>query len=197
PHAPRSGRVERAPLERHITDEAPPPIAGAANQVEHAIEEPPDLDGGSPRVLERLEHRVHNGLGIALQAREQQVPFAAERGVQAVPAGAGAAHQPVERRRGVPLPPKQLHGAVESLCGLECLGPRHASPPFKNVYSDITMPSRTPGVNRSRGAPGAIAASATSPNKEVLDGSRLGEACVYMKPVRHYGASRCVSRCGC
>src|SRR5882724_10639100 len=145
----------RRALERHITDEAAPAIAGAANQAEHAVEEQPDLGCGSPHDLERHEHRVHDGLGIAFQACEEQVPLAAERDVQAVAAGAGPAHQPVERRRGVPLPPKQLHGAVESFCGLECLGPRHASPPFKNGYSDITMPSRATRVNRSRGAPGS------------------------------------------
>src|SRR5438552_16079760 len=91
---------------------APPTIAGAADHVEHAIAEPPDLGCGGPRVLERLEHGVHDGLRIAFQAREEQVPLAAERGVQAVAAGAGPAYQPVERRCGVALPPKQLHGAV-------------------------------------------------------------------------------------
>src|SRR2546422_4442940 len=50
----------------------------------HPIEKRSDLGGGRPRVLERLEHGVHDGLRIALQGGEEQVPLAAEGGVQAV-----------------------------------------------------------------------------------------------------------------
>src|SRR3989449_7116326 len=74
----------------------------------HPIEKRSDLGGGRPRVLERLEHGVHDGLRIALQGGEEQVPLAAEGGVQAVAAGPSAAYQPIERRRDVPLTPKQL-----------------------------------------------------------------------------------------
>src|SRR2546422_10166424 len=57
----------------------------------HPIEKRSDLGGGRPRVLERLEHGVHDGLRIALQGGEEQVPLAAEGGVQAVAAGPSAA----------------------------------------------------------------------------------------------------------
>src|SRR3989454_11352304 len=154
-YPPRGGGIERTTLERGIADEAPPAIAGEANDAEHPIEKRSDLGGGRPRVLERLEHGVHDGLRIALQGGEEQVPLAAEGGVQAVAAGPSAAYQPIERRRDVPLTPKQLHGAVESFCGLECLGPRHASSPFKNAQSDITCVARTTRVNRVWGPPGS------------------------------------------
>src|SRR2546426_1592549 len=154
-YPPRGGGIERTTLERGIAEEAPRATAGEANDAEHPIEKRSDLGGGRPRVLERLEHGVHDGLRIALQGGEEQVPLAAEGGVQAVAAGPSAAYQPIERRRDVPLTPKQLHGAVESFCGLECLGPRHASSPFKNAQSDITCVARTTRVNRVWGPPGS------------------------------------------
>jgi len=84
-----------------------------------------------PRGLEWPEHRVHDGLRVALEACEEQIPLAAECGVQSVAAGTGVAYQLIEPRRGVPAMPEQLHGAVEGFRGLECLGPRHVPPQLR------------------------------------------------------------------
>src|SRR5205823_2887891 len=128
PHTPRRRGIDRTTLERRVAHEASPLTPRAANQPEHPTEEGPDLTPRCPRVLERLEHRIHDRLRVTLQAGEVQVAFAAEGRIQAVPAGAGAADQPVEPGRGIALPPEQLHGTVEGFSWVERLGPWHARP---------------------------------------------------------------------
>src|SRR5207245_6449927 len=79
-------------------------------------------------VLERAHHGVHDRLRVALEAGNEQIALAAERGVQSVAARAGAPDQLVEPGGSVPVTPEQLHGAVQGLRGLERFGPWHAPP---------------------------------------------------------------------
>src|SRR5207245_6057209 len=127
-HAPRGGMIDGTAFECRIAHQAASAVAACGNHTEHSFEERADLWRGSPHGVERPNHRVHHGLRIALEAREEQVPFAAEGRVQSVAAGAGATHELVEPGCGIPAAPEQLHGAVERLGGLECLGPWHAPP---------------------------------------------------------------------
>src|SRR5207247_2625574 len=80
PHTPGSGRVHRPELERRIAHEAAPAIGVAADQAEHPIEEPPDLGRGGPGLLERRDHRIHDGLPVALTGPQEEVAVAPEGG---------------------------------------------------------------------------------------------------------------------
>ena len=148
PHPPGGSRVEGTALERSIAHEAASAITEAPHQVEHPTEEPPDFGSRGPGILELPDHGIHDDLRVALQGSEEEIPLAAERGIEAVAACTGAAHQSVQRRPRVSMAPKQLHGAVERLPRLEFLGPRHAPPGFKNAWSDISLRARRVRVKR-------------------------------------------------
>src|SRR5438093_5576999 len=152
PHTPGSGRVHRPELERRIAHEAAPAIGVAADQAEHPIEEPPDLGRGGPGLLERPDHRVHDGLRVALQGPEEEVALDPEGGVEPIAARSRATHQVIQPGVAVAMAPKLLQGAIEGFGRFEVLGSWHGlTSQFKNRQSDIRFlagraeSSREPG----------------------------------------------------
>src|SRR5207253_11249826 len=120
------------------------------NQSDHPIEEGTNLTPRCPRVLERLEHRIHDRLRVALQAGEVQIALAAEGRIQPVTAGAGAANQPVHPGPGIAVPPEQLHRTVEGFSWVERLGPWHARPNSRTRSLISQGPARPAASTRRR-----------------------------------------------